>query len=146
MISRDDGESSSTGMGSILGIPRPPERRTGSTRTVLRATGFLTPVSPRPLPPTGQTETVEATGTTNVPVRERIEPEIIEPARPSSIRSARLQIRVVVAAAFAAIAIIICQYAPEGLKGVERDLLRAVFRLPRWPTDALVTLSQVLAA
>ncbi len=73
-------------------------------------------------------------------------PEIIEPARPSSIRSARLQIRVVVGAVFAAIAIVICQYAPEGLKGVERDLLKAVFRLPRWLTDALVTLSQVLAA
>jgi undecaprenyl-diphosphatase len=54
--------------------------------------------------------------------------------------------RVVVAAAFAGIAIAVCSFAPGGLSGFERDLLRAISRLPRWSTNLLVTLSQAVAA
>jgi undecaprenyl-diphosphatase len=71
---------------------------------------------------------------------------VVEPDRPPAYRSPRLQVRVVAAAAFTAGAIALSQIAPEGLGGAERDLLRAIAKLPSWLINALVTLSQVVAA
>lgn len=70
---------------------------------------------------------------------------IIEPARRAAVRSARLRLRALTAAAFAGLAIAVSAFAPTGLSGFEADLLRAIGRLPRWLTNSVTTLSQITA-
>jgi len=76
-----------------------------------------------------------------------VEPvEIDEPPRPSVVRSPEVRLLAFLAAMLVVVAVALAGFAPSGLSGFERDLLRALGRLPRWLSSLLVVVSQFLAA
>ncbi len=71
---------------------------------------------------------------------------IEEQRRPPVTRSASVTLGVFAAALLAGAAIVLAIAAPSGLSGVERDLVRALSRLPSWLREVLVAVTQAIAA